>query len=535
MTDGERKAGGKDPNLSRWFWGAIIALLALALILNLLFAWQVHRHTAAPDEAKATLAERAFAEAGANASAEVRKEIDPLLDEAYAPVYAGIPAYLDYHYSLTGEWLELGNGAIGKITSGLDDYMFKGLDARLEKLSTALGHDFNEKYSATLDQALGDHPRGSAGGNPVLRKEIDAAKRRMEKTVVIVAGGPLAGASLKALSKVFAEKLIMKLAVKLPLKAGTKWATAASGAGAGAAICSWTGPGAGICAAIGGVIAFVAVDKAMVELDEYISRDKFESELRVQVDQQKAAIRQALVDMLDSKEKAGDSAGKIAVRNISLSELKDADKLLACRTAEDILTRYEPIRETPLARSPAKVQSLRSALKAQTRNHLLAPWVEEMENALDDADLRLWVRGQVSLAVEFPPELQENHKIEAGLTIGQKELKFDWKKQNSTGYFVLYSRPEGEVPLEGSLPIVVTVVQDRGLFHGNRSFSGATEFNASAFLDEEAGTSMAKITIPMTSVEEEAKAEDPMPSVTLRLTLAGEPLPEMALPEFCAN
>ncbi len=149
------RPAAKRLKASYWFWGSIAVLLLVTLALHFAASWHLAKQgaegegkaakqTAAEAEAKATLVEHWFAMAGEEA-AKVQAEIDPMLDKAYEPVYAGIPAYMDFHYSLKGEWLELGAAAIGEISSGLDKYMFAGLDKRLDSVAVDLGRDFDQR------------------------------------------------------------------------------------------------------------------------------------------------------------------------------------------------------------------------------------------------------------------------------------------------------------------------------------------------------------------------------------------------------
>lgn len=120
--DNSRTEGQKRPNLSRWFWGTIVLLLVITISLELFATWQAGRQGVANGSGSsvdqtgtnAKQVEQWFNTAGEEA-VKVREQIRGRLDEAYAPVYAGIPKYMDFHYSLTGEWLELGSAAMGKL------------------------------------------------------------------------------------------------------------------------------------------------------------------------------------------------------------------------------------------------------------------------------------------------------------------------------------------------------------------------------------------------------------------------------------
>lgn len=106
------RPAAKRLKASHWFWGTIAVLLLVTLALHFAASWQLAKQgadvksktasqTAAEAGANATQVEHWFAAAGEEA-AKVRAEIDPMLDNAYASVYAGIPAYMDFHYSLKG-------------------------------------------------------------------------------------------------------------------------------------------------------------------------------------------------------------------------------------------------------------------------------------------------------------------------------------------------------------------------------------------------------------------------------------------------
>jgi len=528
---GGKETDRKGPNLSRWFWGTIALLLVVTLAVKLLAYWESGRHDSGNAEAQASRVERLLKTAAGKAG-EVEGKIDPLLDKAYAPVYDGIPACMDFHYSLKGEWLELGAAALGDMGNGLDKYLFSGLEERLRNVSKELARDFDESYFAALDEAMAELTLETDQLEPAVKKAIDDAKSRMNTTAGIFGAGTLAGPSLKALTKVFAKELGTKLAAKVAAKTGTKWVAVASGAGAGAGVCSWAGPGAAGCAVVGAVITWIGVDLAMVKLDEYVTRDDFERDLRDLIDTQKEGTRQALEEMLDGREKAVDSDQKETVKDVSLSELKDADKLLACQAATDILAHYDSIRGNLQARSLANVAALRRGLRDQAESHLLAPWVEGMEAAIADKDLRPWVENDVILTVDLPLELREKRDIRAKLVIGEKSVYFDWTEGDPSGHFELRARPEEIILFRGSQRIKLSLVQDLGLVYRNRSFTGSAQFDASETLAEGSGLSPTpKISVPMLS----DRAEEPGPQVTLELPLVGVPLADRKMPEFCTK
>ncbi len=533
-TGADKERDRKGPHLSRWFWGTIALLLVISLALNLLATWQAGRQDTEDasgrgagdqSESKATQVERWLKAAGAKAE-EVNRQIGPLLDQAYAPVYESIPAYMDFHYSLKGEWLELGAAALGDIGAGLDKYLFAGLETRLNGVSSDLAKEFDERYQGALDNTI-----AADALTPIVTKAINDAKSRMTKTGTI-AGAAVGGASLKALTKVFATKLGTKLATKVAAKTGTKLVAVGSGAGVGGAACSWAGPGAAACAVVGAGIAWVGFDLAMIKLDEYVTRDEFERELRELIDEHKEETRRALEEVLDDKKQAADRERKAVVQEISLSELRDADRLIACQKATDILARYESIQKNLQTRSPENVEVLRVALAKQAEDHLLAPWVGELGAAVVNQDFHPWIDGEVTLAIDLPTELQEEGEIRAELRVGQTGLDFAWTEGVSAVHFLLSARPNEKIILEGPQQLELNLVQDRGLFGFNRSFNGTARFDVYETLVDGSGLTP-KAMIPLTILA--YKTEDPRPQVALEVPLAGVSLPKREIPGFCTK
>ena len=532
------RPAAKRLKASHWFWGTIAVLLLVTLALHFAASGQLAKpgtegegkatsQTAAEAEAKATQVEHWFAMAGGEA-AKVQAEIDPMLDKAYAPVYAGIPAYMDFHYSLKGEWLELGAAAIGEISSGLDKYMFAGLDKRLDSVAADLGRDFDQRYFGVLDGAMAGLPGGAETLGPVVAKALKDSTRRITKTGGIV---PLETVALKGTTKVFATKLGVKLAAKVAAKTGTKWAATLAGGGTGAAVCSWTGPGAAACGLIGAGIAWVGTDVAMIKLEEYLKRDDFEKELRALVDEHKAETRKALEAMLAERGKERGSAAKVAVGEVALSELAEADKQLACKTAGSLLVLYSGMRDNLQARSPAQVAVLEKGLRAQAGDHLLAPWVEGMKQAIPDSDqLRPQVAGGITVTVEVPQGLREEHEIWGKLTLGTEEVVFDSAEANMASEYVLHASA-GEVPrIAPVVRVALELVQDRGWKHRNRTFTSSTRIDVFETLAEGSGLSpRAEFRLP-TKLEGRDIAG---PTAIIALSLSGVMLPERALPDFC--
>ncbi|GAB1362394.1 hypothetical protein MASR1M32_16300 [Rhodobacter sp.] len=528
------RAGGTNLAKQLW-WGAIVALVSI-LFVTWLVGRQQHGAAGAGDaavqaETIATTVEK-WLRTAENTAEEVELEIGPMLEQAYAPVYESIPSYMDFHYSLKGEWLELSAAALGDIGQGLEKHLFAGHELRLSKASDGLIQDYTQRYDMALSEAMAASPGDVDALPPVLKKAVSNAKTRIKRTAKVFAGTAVSGASLAVFVKVFANKLATKLAAKVAAKTGTKWAAGAGGAGVGAAACSWTGPGAAGCAVVGAVVTWVAVDLAVLKLDEYVTRDEFERDLRALIDEHKEETRRALQKGLEEMANAAHKVRRDAVQEVALSDLKDADRTLACSAATEIQTAYEALQQNLQARSPANLEILRLALANQVDNQLLAPWVDELGAMFIDKDLRLWINKTVTLSVDLPEELQENHNMRATLILGATSLEFDWTEGASAGHYILKAALDGEILMEGPQKYELELVQDRGLVKFNRSFNGTVRFDVFKAISEKSGLApSARVSAVMFS----DNAGEKLPTVTLALPIEGVKLPEVEMPEFCTH
>lgn len=534
-----RTEGHKRPNLSRWFWGTIVLLLVFTVSLELLSTWQAGRQGvengsgSSVDQTgtKATQVEQWFNTAGEEAE-KVREQIHGRLDEAYAPAYAGIPKYMDFHYSLTGEWLELGSAAMGKLGGGLEEHLFDGFDTRLGAVSEHLALEFDQRFRTALDEAMAAEQSGAEAFGPVVTRALRDSQNRMQNTAGTVGVALVGGATLKVFTKAFAKKLAVKLAAKVGTKTGMKWAAAATGGATSAAVCSWTGPGAAACAVVGAAITWVATDVAMIKLSEYVTRDDFERDLRQLIDDHKKETQRAMEQVLTSKILVVETERKIVVRDISLSELKDADRLMACEAATNILGRYDDIRGNLQARSSANIASFKADLRVQETNRLLSPWIDTIKLAITDQDLRPWIFGSVILNLDFPEKLHEGRKIWGKLRLAGTDIEFVKTEGDFAGKYSLRASVGKKIILQGKQRLQLELVQDRGWTSWNRDFAGSAWFDVAENFAE--GSGMApKAAILLTMISE--KEEGPLPRAEVVLISDGAMLSSSKLPEFCTQ
>jgi hypothetical protein len=102
-------------------------------------------------------------------------------------------------------------------------------------------------------------------------------------------------ATSAVLAKTMGKKLAVKVAAKTAMKTSAKAGGILSGAGVGAGACIVGGPiASAACGLAGAIVAWFAVDKLIVEIDEHVNRNEFEQELHSMVDEQKQEIKQGL-------------------------------------------------------------------------------------------------------------------------------------------------------------------------------------------------------------------------------------------------
>ncbi len=244
------------------------------------------------------------------------------VDRAFDQIEHNVDGYLDWYYSLVGEYARIAHLLIGQI----EDYMIKKLEESLQK-----GDAFKE-VQAALNNALAEHenaqkvyqqaarkimeqnrvdPAGSPVEvvqrmslkdvlNPPVHQDIIGLKTRL---IAGGGGGAIAGVVTAVVVKKIVAKIVSKNIIKIAAKAlakvvAGKTAGAAGGTAAGAAAGAAIGslfPGAGtvVGAVIGGIIGGIAVgvtvDKMLLLLEEYMNREEFKRELL-------SAIREARME-----------------------------------------------------------------------------------------------------------------------------------------------------------------------------------------------------------------------------------------------
>jgi hypothetical protein len=242
---------------------------------------------------------------------EIEVIIDNDIDALFCPVYEKIPEYSDFHYSLTGEYSEmfqiLSSGLYKSVKRRLFDSV--NFEQNLSiKLNQILNHSSeiinksskiaNSKISSELNLSNSEFMEFS---NEFIKISTNDMKERFSNfaTMGIRVATSIKGFSLGMAGTVLVKKICSKLTAKIigkvVAKTGIKVGTELSGAGIGAGIGSIFGPaGTLIGGLIGGAITWFAVDKIIIEIDQYFNEEEFRDELRKLVDAYKNSMKNEL-------------------------------------------------------------------------------------------------------------------------------------------------------------------------------------------------------------------------------------------------
>ena len=270
-------------------WTAWIGRATLALVpLAVLAATGIHVLEQREKQLQQRAAEqlRRFAEEYRRApvSQDVHRAINERVEDAFAPVYAGIPELLDWHYSFFGQYTELGLALFGRLEGEIESRLFGGLEERIDDALKGVGSVMQEEMLAELE---GWFDRDVASLPPGLRTDyeqtlepiLEDARRRFTVSVGPMAlGAAMTGGGAAVGVKALATGLAGRLS---------------SGVGAAAlrAIGRSIGPAMGI---VGGVAGWLAIDFTLREVEEWRGREDLEQALAALVDEEKERVKSAL-------------------------------------------------------------------------------------------------------------------------------------------------------------------------------------------------------------------------------------------------
>lgn len=236
---------------------------------------------------------------------EQNRRIDQEIDQLFAPVEARVDDYLDWYFTVIGEYERLIALAAGNFTELLSDELegrlFTNTDFlnRLSGLDQQMTKDALDRLS-NLSQSVRDQLAGQLAANPCLRVTLDMPGfDRLNRDAYRAGGAILAGTAASLAAKELITTTVAKAVSTASIKAATKAAAKLAAKKAGSvlastvtatAVCSPLGPGAVICGAVAGVGTWLVVDKVAIEIEEAFSREQIRADILSAIGEQKQQL-----------------------------------------------------------------------------------------------------------------------------------------------------------------------------------------------------------------------------------------------------
>jgi hypothetical protein len=209
--------------------------------------------------------------------------VDAGLEQIFARVEKGVDNYLDWYFSVAGEYQRLAavlfDDFVDVMRDQLEQHLFAAgdFDVRLTRLNLQIEQDSAARL-ASIAPRLGTELKtapcdvGGLSLAPLSRLDQDALRASAAAT-----GGIGAGiVASKALAKKTAAAVAGKLAAKTLAKKGS---SSLLSAGIGATLCAPGGPVAILCGVTAGLVTWLAVDKVLIELDDALHRDEMRQDI----------------------------------------------------------------------------------------------------------------------------------------------------------------------------------------------------------------------------------------------------------------
>ena len=228
-------------------------------------------------------------------SAEVEMDIDDNLNRIFTSAESGVDRYLDWHFSVLGEYQQLGAQLLPTLSKGsqsmLEENVIGGINSQLNQFSEDLDSRIlsrinNSSRSAGL-QLPGELPYSDC------LPTLDFEPLIIERGQVYV-GHPQVLVVGSTLTVLIAKKTAAKITAKGAGKVAGKYA---GSLGAGFTVAGLCGPFAPICGAFAAVVTWVTVDAVVVTADEIMNREELRQDIISQLESQKIMVRDQMVSL----------------------------------------------------------------------------------------------------------------------------------------------------------------------------------------------------------------------------------------------
>ncbi|KNE10858.1 hypothetical protein [Helicobacter pylori] len=211
-------------------------------------------------------------------------KVDAQIDNLFDPIENNVDKFLDWHYSLKGNYSELALFVAKKLGLSVEDALFNKLQEKLlgadykQRLKT-MTDNISDAFISLLRQHKKDTEKIATQGVADIPQVVESLKNiddRIERDLKLkmgfaVAIGETAGVGAGKLMKRLVPKLVEKLGTKLGAKFLAKFGIAVGG----------------------GVLPTLGADVAFNYIDEWLYRDDFKKEILNNINEMKKNLKES--------------------------------------------------------------------------------------------------------------------------------------------------------------------------------------------------------------------------------------------------
>ncbi len=218
-----------------------------------------------------------------NSKDKMYSKVDAQIDNLFDPIENNVDKFLDWYYSLKGNYSELALFVAKKLGLSVEDALFNKLQEKLlgadykQRLQT-MTDNISDAFISLLHQHKKDTEKIATQGVADIPQVVESLKNiddRTERDLKLKMGfaaaiGATAGVGAGALMEKLAPKLVEKLGAKLGAKFLAKFGIA-----------------------VGGVLSTLGADVAFNYIDEWLHRDDFKKEILNNINEMKKNLKES--------------------------------------------------------------------------------------------------------------------------------------------------------------------------------------------------------------------------------------------------
>ncbi|MFV7789605.1 hypothetical protein ACNSOP_05455 [Aliarcobacter lanthieri] len=302
--------------MNKYFWNTIIVLAFVSVII-LIFALINQENTNKDFIQKTPITEKFQEVLSDTIKQNIEKyqneilenlerakfDINTIIDENINRVFTdliekNLDKYLDFHYSIIGEYTQLFAFAFGDINKIINEKLLgKDFEKNINQLSLDI---VNSSYLKIEEYLKNTEKIATKDVDLELNKNsLDNLKLNIEnnlKTNLIdMKATVIAGAIATKLTISITSKISAKIALKSAGKTATKLATTTTAASGGIA-CGLAAP---LCGIAFGTIAWFGTDAVVISVDEYINKEDFKKEIIEALNESKLELKEQYKPIID--------------------------------------------------------------------------------------------------------------------------------------------------------------------------------------------------------------------------------------------